>query len=373
MKPELGTGANLNYHGGVFKSFRNLFRGKATVPAGPSAAHTGGLASVTPNLIAVPTPAPPPDPFNEAWGVLSGTLEARPLQWSEEEQKLVDLVAPLVMEHFSRNHPDLASFPALAVQIIDLLNEPDVDMARLLKAISPDPAISVQVLRVANSVLYSRGTEITEMRMAVMRIGLRGVGEIAAGVAGRSLFDVALRVEYEMFRDRFNAMFLDTMAVAFGASQFAFEQHAGRPDWAFLAGMFHDMGKTLALRSLASLIIAGDVPSGLPDSVVDAVLELVHQPIGGTVHDLWGLPAHLKDICLHHHDAEVPGDLDHAEIHILRLASGLHRLVADPFDGRRLAETRQSAASMHLVRRGMSLLHREMGQHRERVKVLFGN
>ena len=357
-------GGNLHYHDPVLNPFRLLFRRKAPAPLGASR----GPGSIT---LPVPVEVPSPDPFDETWGILSGTVAPRQVDWSQEEQNLVDLVAPLVMDHFSKNHPDLASFPALAVQIIDLLNEPDVDMARLLKAISPDPAISINVLRVANSVLYNRGTDVTEMRMAVMRIGLRGVGEIAAGVAGRSLFDLALRVEYETFRERFNTMFLDTMAVAFGASQFAFEQHVGRPDRAFLAGMFHDMGKSLALRSLASLIIEGKVPSGLPPSVVEAVLERVHVDIGCKVHELWGLPSHLKDICQRHHDAEVPGDAESMEIHLLRMVSGIHRLAKDPLDSGRLEETRQSMEAMRLARRGTSLLHREMGQHIERVKVLF--
>ena len=265
----------------------------------------------------------------------------------------------------------LTAFPALAVQIIDLLNEPDVDMARLLKAISPDPAISINVLRVANSVLYSRGAEVNEMRMAVMRIGLRGVGEIAAGVAGRSLFDVGLRVEYEVFGNRWNDLFLDTMAVAFGASQFAFEQNVGRADRAFLAGMFHDMGKSLALRALAAQVISGRVPSPIPDPVIDEVLERVHVEVGCALHELWGLPPHLRDICQRHHDPEVPADQDSIDVHVLRMVSGTHRLVKDPLDPKRLDETRQSIQAMRLIRRGVKLLHKEMGEHMERVKVLF--
>jgi HD-like signal output (HDOD) protein len=345
--------------------FRNLFRGKARPPEARAEAWSAGP-------VPVPAAAPAePDPFDGPWAVLSGAEEPAPRPLSQEELDQVEALVPRVMEHFARNHPDPTSFPALAVRIIDLLNEPDVDMARLLKAISPDPAISINVLRVANSALYNRGTDVTEMRMAVMRIGLRGVGEIAAGVAGRSLFDVGLRVEYEIFGDRWSNLFLDTMAVAFGASQFAFEQNVGRADRAFLAGMFHDMGKSLALRSLAALVIAGDVASPLPGPVVDEVLERAHVDIGCAVHEIWGLPAHLQDICRRHHDAVVPDGPDDMEIHILRMVSGVHRLVKDPADPGHLAETRQSIGAMRLVRRGVSLLHREMEQHVEKVKILF--
>jgi HD-like signal output (HDOD) protein len=159
--------------------------------------------------------------------------------------------------------------------------------------------------------------------------------------------------------------------VAFGASQFAFEQGVGRADRAFLAGMFHDIGKSVALRSLAALVIQGQVPPEISPPVVDEVLERVHVEIGAALHDLWSLPPHLKEICLHHHDAQVPGDPDSQEIHILRLAEGLHRLVKDPGDARRLAETRQSISAMRLIRRHVKLLHREMEEHHRRVRVLF--
>jgi HD-like signal output (HDOD) protein len=161
------------------------------------------------------------------------------------------------------------------------------------------------------------------------------------------------------------------MAVAFGASQFAFEQQVGRADRAFLAGMFHDLGKSLALRSLANLMIQGQVRADTPPEVVDEVLERVNVEIGTAVHDVWGLPSHLKEICLHQHDPVVPAEPEAMETHILRMAAGVHRLVKDPLDGRRLEELRQSIEAMRMVRRGVRLLHKEMTEHVERVKVLF--
>lgn len=321
---------------------------------------------------AVPAAVPSgPDPFDGPWALLSGEAEPQADVLTEEQQAQVERLSGQVLRHFARTRPAPTAFPALAVRIMDLLNEPDVDMGRLLKAISPEPAISLNVLRVANSALYSRGAEVADMRVAVMRIGLRGVGEIAAGVAARTLFDVALRVEYEIFGQRWNDLFLDTMAVAFGASQFAFEQNVGRADRAFLAGMFHDLGKSVALRSLASMILAGEVPPGPGEPVVDALLERVHVEIGAALHDHWALPPQLREICLHHHDAEVPDDPGSLEIHVIRLAEGVHRLVKDPGDARRLEETRQSIRAMRLERRGVRLLHREMEDHAARVKVLF--
>ena len=356
--------SGFRYHDEVFTTIKKLFQRKA-LPAAPEA---------QPRVLPAPAPAPAPlepDPFDDLWALLTAPEAPMAPGLLPEEEDQVQALVPRVLAHFSRNQPDPTSFPALAVQIMDLLGNPEVDGNRLLQAISPDPAICLHVLRAANSALYSRGGEIVDMRSAVLRIGLLGVGEIASGVAGRSLFDMALRVEYELFGNRWNALFLDTMAVAFWSSQFAFEQQMGHANRAFQAGMFHDIGKPLALRSLASLVLSGEVAAPIPDAVVNEVLERVHVEVGVRLHHLWGLPDHLADVCLHHHDPEVPPPLENQDLHTLRLATGLHRLIQDPTRPERLDELRQSIRATNLVRRNVKHLHTQMARQVDRVKVLF--
>jgi len=346
--------------------FRKLFRGILGAGGVPAAAPA-------PAPVAAPARAPEvPEPhaFDSVWERLTtGNGPAADLE--PEAQAQVETLVPMVLEHFSRNRPDPASFPALAMQIMKLVQEPELDMNELIRTISPDPAISLHVLRAANSALFSLGAEIQDLRRAVMQLGTREVGDIAAGVASRSLFDLSLKAEFELFGQRWHTQFLDAMAVAFGASQFAFDQKVGRADHAFLAGMFHDIGKTLALRSLAALVLDGQVAGPLPDPVVDTVLERVHVEIGCDLLRLWGLPEYLTVICQHHHDPEVASGLEHLDIHILRLVEGLHRLVLDPTDACRLDETRQSLQAMGLVRRHVQRVWADMAVQTERVRVLF--
>jgi len=278
-----------------------------------------------------------------------------------------------VRAHFERNKPAPSSFPALAVRVMDLLAQPEVDVHELLRTIGPDPAISAQLMKVANSAHYHRGQDVLDLRTAVMKIGLRDVGKIAAGVAGRSIFDVSLRVEYETFPERWRALFLSTMTTAFSASQFSFEQHHSRPDWVFLGGMFMDIGKTMALRSLAQLIIAGQAPQPLEPGEVDALLEEVHLEIGAEALRVWGLPSYLREICLHHHDAQVEAREYGAELHALRLTDGVSRLVQDPEDGTYLSQTRESMEALHLDRVRLRMLHKVVVEQKPRVAALFPN
>lgn len=281
-------------------------------------------------------------------------------------------ILPKVLAHYSEHRPDPASFPALAMQIVQMSHDPDLEMKELLHTIGMDPAISMQILRVANSAFYRRDQEIQDLRRAVLLLGMQETVKTASAVAARSLFDLNLKAEFKVFAPRWNRMFLDTMAVAFGASAFTFEQQVGRADHAFLSGMFHDIGKSIALRSLADLIHEGQVDLPIADGVVDEVLERVHVEVGGDLHLLWGLPEYLTRICLRHHDFEVPTGMEFWDIHILRLAEGFHRLLLDPGDCRGLHETRQSLQAVGFSYLSALRLYVLMKDQIERAQLLFG-
>jgi len=354
----------------VFAFLRNLF----------------GRAQDAPKVVATPaatnpsapptTPVEPPtepNSFDPVWALLTVEDMPFPPRPSAEEAAQVAAIVPKVLAYYAEHRPDPASFPALAMQIVQMSHDPDLEMNELARSIGMDPAISMHILRVANSALYRRDLEIQDLRRAVLQIGMREVGDIASAVATRSLFDSDLKAEFEAFRPRWNRMFLDTMAVAFGASAFTFEQQAGRAEHAFLSGMFHDIGKSIALRALAALTHGGRVALPLAEGVVDEVLERVHVEIGGDLHLVWGLPDYLTRVCLRHHDFEIPASLEFRDIHNLRLVEGFHRLLLDPGDVRRLHETRQSLQAVELSYRSASRLYADMKVQIERVQVMFSS
>ena len=46
---------------------------------------------------------------------------------------------------------DLPPMPAVAVKVLELLNDPNVNYGKLGEVISSDPAVSARMLKVANS------------------------------------------------------------------------------------------------------------------------------------------------------------------------------------------------------------------------------
>ena len=275
-----------------------------------------------------------------------------------------------LLAHYRAHPPDPASFPALAVRVMDLLEQPEMRVEELAKSVAMDQAIAARVLKVANSVIYRRGQDVEELPAAIVRLGLREVGQIAAGVAGRSLFDMEVRAEIETFRERLSRLFLDAMTIAYGASWLAVECRVGRPERAFLAGMLHDIGLPVALQSLARLIIGGQIPAPSDPAQIDALLADVHLEVGSDVSAVWCLPPYLLAVCAHHHDAHLPSEADNAELHLVRVVSGLQSLRRTG-TARAVVETRDSLRALNMGRAATDKLLRQLETTEAKVAAFF--
>lgn len=318
---------------------------------------------------------PGTEAFTAAWSTLgaaeAGVLVMDPFPISESTQTLINLLQPLMWEHFEQEPPTPAAFPAVAIQVLSLLEKQDPELSALLGLIGQDPALTMHVLQVANSTYYHRGREVQDLQTAVMKMGVMATGEVVAAIAGRSLFDPSLRAEMELFSTSMRDLYQSSLSIAFAAREFSEQSQLGQPHQLFLAGLFHDIGHTLSLRVLASLMVAGQVPKNLPFTPLNALCERTHVEMGAIAVATWNLPAYLRTICADHHRSTASGWVDQQNLHILRVVSGLNRLVVDATNPSHASETRQSLEALGLDRAKAWGLFQRVMVHRERVKEMF--
>ncbi len=75
--------------------------------------------------------------------------------------------------------PNLPSPPAVAIQIIQLANEPEINFGRIIQILNSDPALSSKILRVANSPFYPYSKKIESLHQALMVLGLNATISLA--------------------------------------------------------------------------------------------------------------------------------------------------------------------------------------------------
>ena len=76
----------------------------------------------------------------------------------------------------------LVSFPSppgVATHIIELAQDPDIEMGKVAKALSMDSALSTKVLRIANSPLYAQRRKSENLRQALVVLGLNSTLTLA--------------------------------------------------------------------------------------------------------------------------------------------------------------------------------------------------
>jgi len=77
---------------------------------------------------------------------------------------------------------NLPSLPAVALKMVELANNPEVDLHDVARVISMDPALVTKLFRAANSPLYgSMRRKVTNLRQVLSLLGLQGTLELALG------------------------------------------------------------------------------------------------------------------------------------------------------------------------------------------------
>src|SRR5215204_7785731 len=77
--------------------------------------------------------------------------------------------------------PSLPSLPSIAVQVLDLAQRPEVDIAEIARIICKDPAMSSKILRTVNSSFYGRSQHVSTISHALVILGLQSVKTLVLG------------------------------------------------------------------------------------------------------------------------------------------------------------------------------------------------
>jgi HD-like signal output (HDOD) protein len=278
-------------------------------------------------------------------------LEFRvPVQLTDAQLEEIAQLSAAVREHAEKDDSGPKSLPNASLRILNLVAKNDVEVTELATAIQQDPALTAAILRVANSAaLGGAAGPVNTVRDAVVRLGIAESGRVAGAVAAKTLFSAKSKSAHAVFAPLFGDLHVAAATAAAGAAYLAMTRAVGRSDMAYLGGMLHDVGRSLALGSIASMVLERKSSKDLDPEVVQRVLDEVHVDVGAQAHERWGLPQYLTSLCASHHDANVPNHPSQAELHLVRAVSGLICLRATPQPLERIAELSQSIGVLGLT------------------------
>lgn len=179
----------------------------------------------------------------------------------------------------------LPSTPRLFAELSQLLDDETATVDAVVGVVRQDPAMSSKLLQVVNSSFFAASSSVTDVRTAVLRLGMKTIRNLALGIgafdAVGELGSASLSVEKLQQR---------SLKIARLASRIA----AGRddPDAAFMAGLTCDVGELLVT----------DPP--VTEGVASAERRITHAEVGAFLLGLWGLPFPIVQAVSNHHSPE---------------------------------------------------------------------
>jgi HD-like signal output (HDOD) protein len=217
-----------------------------------------------------------------------------------------EAIATALTSVVTSQHFKVPPYPAVALRLQRLLEGDRYSLADVSELVATDAALAATVLSAANSAVLGTGDPITSLSRAVSRLGARMVGAIAlaSGVSAAAVSPgVLLDVKFRVWRR--------TMTCALICRELA-KTRGLAPEEAFLAGLLHGFGRSIAVRSLEQ-VLANQPALELPVDEWLTIAEEQRAALGRAVARSWQLPSPL---------AEAIDDQD-------RGRSQLHDLVSD--------------------------------------------
>jgi len=206
-------------------------------------------------------------------------LEQKILQTLETKIKANQLVLP--------------SMPDVFLQVKKIVDNPSSNMNNIAKIITRDPSLTARILKVANNALYRGNHEITNLQLAISRMGLQLIKTLVTSHAITQLFNQpkgALKPFFSQLQQHSTEVSAHAYAIATNYTKLD-------PDDALLAGLVHNIG----YLPMAKCIETFPEVEEEPDLLIE-IMGKVHTQVSKMILDSWSFPKHIIDASVHYVD-----------------------------------------------------------------------
>ncbi len=191
----------------------------------------------------------------------------------------------ILIEKINQNALVLPTLPKIALQIRDAADDPEANLNKMSDIIARDPALSVGMLKVANSAALGRSIKVETVNQAVTRIGLQQIKSISTAMVLEQVFiSENESVKKYMSKAWDNTVKISAVAIALMTYYLKDNKHTSlRLDTLTLAALIHNIG------TLPILTEAENHPEVFanPTFLQQAIAKLSNS-VGKAVIDAWG-------------------------------------------------------------------------------------
>jgi len=196
---------------------------------------------------------------------------------------------------------ELPAFPDVAVRVRKVLADETVGVDKIARVVMSEAGLAARVLALANSAALNRGGKaITDMKMAVNRIGHNNVRTAAVSFA---ITQLRRANELKAIARDLEGLWHEATMVAALSHAVASRSQGINTDEAMLAGLMHNVGKIYILaRANKHVELFND------KDAMHSIMRDWHANVGRAIVENWGFSPQLIEAVGEHEDLERQND-----------------------------------------------------------------
>ncbi|MCB1051063.1 MAG: HDOD domain-containing protein [Acidobacteria bacterium] len=229
-------------------------------------------------------------------------------------------VTDYLREHM--NELQLPVLPILASKVRAVKNDPKGSLNEVVNLVKTDQIIASKILSLANSARFGGLVEISDLKMAITRLGLTVTEILVTALENKRIYS-SDNHDLKPFLEEF---WKHALGVALTSQILAQTAKVPGEEEIFTAGLLHDFGYILFLQGMTKMKTPKVDMKALTMKAFLEVARPDHAEIGCIYLEKSGLPARLLTIIKHHEEVP-PEESENRPLHVVCLANLLCRKV----------------------------------------------
>ncbi len=201
---------------------------------------------------------------------------------------------------------DLPTLPHVVVQLMSMLDDPEIDFRKIAAVIEEDPPLVAQMLKVVNSGFYGLPNTIDDLHQALVLLGLDEIQHI---VFTESVYSIFYNIQENTFFN-YHLFWQHSIGTARLAYAMAAIAEPSIKRTVYTAGLLHDIGRLVLqlyfpdyYERIFELAHQNNLDLLTAES---SYLNFTHTEAGFWIAEKWNLPETIKDVIQYHHDLDEP-------------------------------------------------------------------
>ncbi len=207
-----------------------------------------------------------------------------------------------VIEKLLSTVETLPSLPDSAVRIASMLSSGEYDIDEVEAVVRNDEAISMTVLKFANSALYGKPGTAFSLRQSLVRLGGKVLMKIVLEQKTATLYKNS-GASYGLQR---GDLWRSALGGAIAAERIARHRKFDDPELCFLSALLRDIGKLVLDGHEGADCMAQLSEAIKPEEcfleVEEQAFGVNHADLGAALAEQWGIPGRIVNSIRYHHD-----------------------------------------------------------------------